>query len=160
MRSLFASLASPPLAQGGLALHQGSPKLLTRVTGGDCSVSVLVLKVLSSVLKQHGHQTDCFLSSEEPDYYQAVLDWQPDIVGVYATTGQEAWAHDHIVRWKKELPHLKAVMAGRTPRTTSPACSTATARSSTPPSRPRRVAGNHRLTPFPNILRSTSPDWP
>ena len=73
------------------------------------------VKVLSSVLKQHGHQTDCFLSSEEPDYYRAVLDWQPDIVGVYATTGQEAWAHDHIVRWKKELPHLKAVMGGPHP---------------------------------------------
>lgn len=73
------------------------------------------VKVLSSVLKQHGHQTDCFLTSEEPDYYQAVLDFQPDVVGVYATTGQEAWAHDYIVRWKRELPHMKAVLGGPHP---------------------------------------------
>jgi radical SAM superfamily enzyme YgiQ (UPF0313 family) len=73
------------------------------------------VKVLSATLKQHGHKTDCFLTSEEPDFYQAVLDFQPDVVGVYATTGQETWAHGHIKRWKRELPHMKAVQGGPHP---------------------------------------------
>ena len=73
------------------------------------------VKVLSSVLKQHGHQTDCFVTSEEKDFHKAVLDWKPDVVGVYATTGQELWAHDHIRRWKQELGHLKTVFGGPHP---------------------------------------------
>ncbi len=73
------------------------------------------VKVLSSVLKKHGHDVDCFLTSEEPDFHNAVQDYQPDIVGVYATTGQEAWAHPNIKKWKKALPHLKVVMGGPHP---------------------------------------------
>jgi radical SAM superfamily enzyme YgiQ (UPF0313 family) len=73
------------------------------------------VKVLSSVLKLHGHACDVFITSEEPDYHQAVLDWQPDVIGIYATSGQEAWGYDHILRWKRELPHLKVVMGGPHP---------------------------------------------
>lgn len=73
------------------------------------------IKVLSSVLKQHGHVTDCFLHSEEKSYYRAVLDWQPDVVGIYATTGQEAWPYDYIRGWKKQNRHLKVVMGGPHP---------------------------------------------
>src|SRR5687768_6205342 len=73
------------------------------------------VKVLSSVLKLHGHACDVFITSEEPDYYQAVLDWQPDVVGIYATSGQEAWGYHHIQRWKQALPHLKVVMGGPHP---------------------------------------------
>ena len=73
------------------------------------------VKVLSSVLKHHGHQADAFLTSEERDYHQAVLDYEPDVVGIYATTGQEAWPYPHIRRWKKALPHLKVVMGGPHP---------------------------------------------
>jgi anaerobic magnesium-protoporphyrin IX monomethyl ester cyclase len=73
------------------------------------------VKVLSSVLKLHGHQCDAFITSEEADYYQAVLDYQPDVIGIYATSGQEAWGYHHIRRWKQELPHLKVVMGGPHP---------------------------------------------
>ena len=73
------------------------------------------IKVLSSILKHHGHQVDCFLHSEEEDYEKAVRDWEPDVVGIYATTGQEAWAYDYIRSWKKALPHLKVVMGGPHP---------------------------------------------
>jgi radical SAM superfamily enzyme YgiQ (UPF0313 family) len=73
------------------------------------------VKALSATLKQHGHETDCFLTAEEKDFQRAVQDWQPDVVGVYATTGQEDWAHEHIRRWKRELPHLKAVQGGPHP---------------------------------------------
>lgn len=73
------------------------------------------VKVLSSVLKKHGHQTDCFITSEERDFHRAVQNWQPDVVAVYATTGQEYWAHDHIRRWKRELPHLRTVFGGPHP---------------------------------------------
>lgn len=73
------------------------------------------IKVLSATLKQHGHQTDCFISTLERDFYRAVLDYRPDVVGVYATTGQETWAHPFIERWKQELPHLKAVLGGPHP---------------------------------------------
>ena len=73
------------------------------------------VKVLSSVLKKHGHQTECFLHSEEPDYYGAVLGWKPAVIGIYATTGQEAWAYDYIRGWKRELKHLKVVMGGPHP---------------------------------------------
>ncbi|MCC6409884.1 MAG: B12-binding domain-containing radical SAM protein [Planctomycetes bacterium] len=73
------------------------------------------VKVLSSVLKKHGHQTDCFITSEERDYYQAVRDFEPDVVGIYATSGQEKWPYPYIRRWKKELPHLKVVMGGPHP---------------------------------------------
>lgn len=70
------------------------------------------LAVLSGVLKLHGHDTDAFITSEEPDMYQAVLDYRPDVIGLYTTTGQEAWAYDLIRRWKRELPQLKVVMGG------------------------------------------------
>lgn len=73
------------------------------------------IKVLSSILKKHGHVADCFLHSEEKDFYKAVLDWKPDVVGIYATTGQEAWPYPYIRGWKKELKHLKVVMGGPHP---------------------------------------------
>jgi len=73
------------------------------------------VKVLSSVLKQGGHDCDAFVTSEEKDFHGAVRAYEPDVVAVYATTGQEFWAHDHIRRWKKELPHLKAVFGGPHP---------------------------------------------
>jgi len=71
--------------------------------------------VLSSVLARAGHRTDCFITSEERDFEGAVLDWRPDVVGVYATTGQELWAHEHVRRWKRELRHLKTVYGGPHP---------------------------------------------
>src|ERR1043165_10037425 len=46
---------------------------------------------------------------------EGVLDWKPDVVGIYATTGQEAWCYDFIRGWKKELRHLKVVMGGPHP---------------------------------------------
>ena len=73
------------------------------------------IKVLSSVLKKHGHEADCFLHSEEKDFARSVLEWQPDVVGIYATTGQEAWPYEYIRGWKKELKHLKVVMGGPHP---------------------------------------------
>jgi len=73
------------------------------------------VKVLSSVLKHHGHQADAFLTSEEPDFERAVRDWRPDVVGIYATTGQEAWPYPYVRRWRRALPHLKVVMGGPHP---------------------------------------------
>lgn len=70
------------------------------------------VKALSATLKQHGHETDCFVTSEERDFGRAVLDWQPDVLGVYATTGQECWPYPYIREWRKELRHLKVVMGG------------------------------------------------
>ncbi len=70
------------------------------------------LAVLSGVLKLHGHETDCFITSEEPDLYRTVLDYRPDVIGLYTTTGQESWSYDLLRRWKQELPHLKVVMGG------------------------------------------------
>lgn len=67
------------------------------------------------MLKQHGHQTDCFISTLDSDFHNTVLNWQPDVVGIYATTGQEGWARDHVLRWRKELPHLKVLMGGPHP---------------------------------------------
>ena len=46
------------------------------------------VKVLSSVLKAAGHQTDCFITSEERDFVGSVERWRPDVIGIYATTGQ------------------------------------------------------------------------
>lgn len=73
------------------------------------------IKVLSSVLKQAGHQTDCFITSEEPDFHKSLVDWKPDVLGIYATTGQEFWSEQHVLAWRKELPHLKVVMGGPHP---------------------------------------------
>ncbi|MEM7518819.1 MAG: cobalamin-dependent protein, partial [Planctomycetota bacterium] len=73
------------------------------------------VKVLSSILKQHGHETDCFITSEEKDFHGAVERWQPDVLAVYATTGQEAWCYPNIALWKKALPHLKVVVGGPHP---------------------------------------------
>ena len=71
--------------------------------------------MLSSVLKKHGHQTDTFITSEEKDYYRAVLDFRPDVVAIYATTGQHEWPYPNMRRWKKELRHLKVVIGGPHP---------------------------------------------
>ncbi|MCC7012427.1 MAG: B12-binding domain-containing radical SAM protein [Planctomycetes bacterium] len=73
------------------------------------------VKVLSSVLKKHGHVTDAFITSEEHDYFRAVLDFRPDVIAIYATTGQHEWPYPYIRRWKKELAHLKVVMGGPHP---------------------------------------------
>ena len=60
------------------------------------------VKVLSSVLKAAGHQTDCFITSEEADFVGAVERWRPDVIGIYATTGQEDWARPHVLEWRRE----------------------------------------------------------
>jgi len=73
------------------------------------------VKVLSATLKQAGHQTDCFITAEEKHFRRTVLDWKPDVIGMYATTGQEKWAHEDIRAWKKELRHLKVVQGGPHP---------------------------------------------
>ncbi len=73
------------------------------------------VKVLSSVLKHHGHTCDAFITSEERDYAGVVRDFEPDVIGIYATSGQEAWAYHHIRQWKRELPGLKVVMGGPHP---------------------------------------------
>ncbi|HKX45649.1 MAG TPA: radical SAM protein [Planctomycetota bacterium] len=73
------------------------------------------VKVLSSVLKQHGHQTDCFITAEEPDFHRVVEAWRPDVIGIYATTGQENWARPHVLEWKQQFRHLKVVMGGPHP---------------------------------------------
>jgi radical SAM superfamily enzyme YgiQ (UPF0313 family) len=73
------------------------------------------VKVLSSVLKQHGHETDCFVTAEEPDFHATVQRFRPDVLGIYATTGQENWAREHVERWRRELGHLKVVMGGPHP---------------------------------------------
>ena len=73
------------------------------------------VKVLSSVLKTAGHQTDCFITSEEQDFVGAVERWRPDVIGIYATTGQENWARPHVLKWRRALPQLKVVMGGPHP---------------------------------------------
>ncbi len=73
------------------------------------------IKAVSATLKQHGHQTDCFITSEEKDFRRSVAGWRPDVIGVYATTGQETWPYPHIQAWRKELPHLKTVWGGPHP---------------------------------------------
>ena len=70
------------------------------------------IKVLSAMIKQRGWDADCFITSEEQDFHQAVLDYQPDVLGIYSTTGQENWALDLVRSWRKELTHLKVVMGG------------------------------------------------
>ncbi|MFT7542049.1 MAG: anaerobic magnesium-protoporphyrin IX monomethyl ester cyclase, partial [Gammaproteobacteria bacterium] len=73
------------------------------------------IKALSATLKQHGHTSDCFITSEEKDFEGAVRDWRPDVVGIYATTGQERWCYPLIERWRRDLGHLKVVMGGPHP---------------------------------------------
>ncbi len=73
------------------------------------------VKALSATLKQAGHQTDCFITSEERDFGRAVSDFGPDVIGLYATTGQEQWAYPYIERWKRDLGHVKVVMGGPHP---------------------------------------------
>ncbi len=73
------------------------------------------VKVLSSVLKAKGHKTDCFITAEEPDFHNVVQAWGPDVIGIYATTGQETWAARHVSAWRRALPHLKVVVGGPHP---------------------------------------------
>ena len=61
------------------------------------------IKALSATLKQHGHKTDCFIPAEEKDFHRTVLDFQPDVVAAYATTGQETWQYAPIRAWRKEI---------------------------------------------------------
>ncbi|MFT7671265.1 MAG: anaerobic magnesium-protoporphyrin IX monomethyl ester cyclase [Planctomycetota bacterium] len=73
------------------------------------------IKVLSAMLKQRGHEADCFITAEEKNFEKAVLDYEPDVVGIYASTGQEKWAVDNVRAWRKALPHIKTVMGGPHP---------------------------------------------
>jgi len=73
------------------------------------------IKALSAQLRSRGHEADCFVTSEERDFAGAVRDFEPDVLGVYATTGQETWAYPYIERWKRELRHLKVVVGGPHP---------------------------------------------
>ena len=54
------------------------------------------VKVLSSVLKTAGHQTDRFITTEVRDSTGAVVRWRPDVIGIYATTGQEDLARPNV----------------------------------------------------------------
>ena len=67
------------------------------------------------MLKQRGHDADCFITSEEENFEKAVQDYEPDVIGIYATTGQEKWSLDHVRNWRAALPHLKVVMGGPHP---------------------------------------------
>ncbi len=73
------------------------------------------IKVLCAMLKQRGHIADAFITAEERDFAKAVEDFAPDVVGVYASTGQETWALDYVRGWRKALPQLKVVMGGPHP---------------------------------------------
>lgn len=73
------------------------------------------IKVLSACLKDEGHETRVFLESEEKDLRGAVGEWGPDMVGLYATTGQHPWAYGHVRAWKAENRDLKVVMGGPHP---------------------------------------------
>jgi radical SAM superfamily enzyme YgiQ (UPF0313 family) len=73
------------------------------------------IKQLSSMLKQAGHVADAFITAEERDFARAVELFEPDVVGIYATTGQETWALAAVRRWRRSLPHLKVVMGGPHP---------------------------------------------
>jgi hypothetical protein len=65
---------------------------------------------------QHGHVRPTRSSPRRRrTTTRSVLDFEPDVIGIYATTGQEKWPYPYIRRWKKELPHLKVVMGGPHP---------------------------------------------
>ena len=82
------------------------------------------VKVLSSVLRLHGHETDCFITSEERDFHQAVLDWRPEveIVQIVVVTdaaflGERADAQKVQIRERSrhalvvnEFPHIVRVV--------------------------------------------------
>ena len=73
------------------------------------------IKVLSAMLKQRGHEANCFITAEESHFEKAVQDYEPDVVGIYASTGQETWALENVRNWRQALPHLKVVMGGPHP---------------------------------------------
>lgn len=73
------------------------------------------IKVLCAMLKQRGHEADCFITAEEKDFEGAVGAYEPDVVGIYASTGQEKWALENVRVWRAALPHLKVVMGGPHP---------------------------------------------
>jgi len=73
------------------------------------------IKVLSAALKARGHAADCFITSEERDFERAVREFAPDVLGVYATTGQEKWAYPLTEALRKDLGHLKVVVGGPHP---------------------------------------------
>ncbi len=73
------------------------------------------IKVLAAMLRTRGHQVQAFVTSEEPAFRRTVAAWRPDVIGLYATTGQETWARSHVLAWRQELAHLKVVMGGPHP---------------------------------------------
>jgi anaerobic magnesium-protoporphyrin IX monomethyl ester cyclase len=61
---------------------------------------------LAGVLRQAGHDVDCFIDLAEPDLVDTVLAWQPDLLGFSITPGEWAWAYETVrkVKARRTIP--------------------------------------------------------
>ncbi len=69
---------------------------------------------ISALLKQHNHHVELFIEGGEDDIVGTLRAYNPDIIGIYCTTGEHRWACSMLLKLKKALS-ATAIMGGPHP---------------------------------------------
>ena len=69
---------------------------------------------ISSILKNENHSCEVFIAGGEKNLFDSVKKFNPDILGFYATTGNQKWILETCSRLKREL-NCKVVLGGPHP---------------------------------------------
>jgi anaerobic magnesium-protoporphyrin IX monomethyl ester cyclase len=69
---------------------------------------------LSAVLKQNGHECDILVENLERDFFGAITESKPDVIGISCTTGLHLWARQTARMIKKKL-HVPIAVGGPHP---------------------------------------------
>ncbi|MFC1668540.1 B12-binding domain-containing radical SAM protein [Chlamydiota bacterium] len=64
--------------------------------------------------KKHGHEADLLLTNLEKDFYQSVIEYQPDVIGFSVTSGSEGYYLDLIKELRKRLEFI-SILGGPHP---------------------------------------------
>lgn len=70
---------------------------------------------LVAAVKHRGHEADMFLTNLEPRLFEAIADYQPDVIGFSVTSGAEDYYLELIRRIRAHYPHFISLMGGPHP---------------------------------------------
>lgn len=76
------------------------------------NTEVLGIMYISAMLKREGHQTQLFLPSQENNYIDSILAWEPDVIAAQTRTGQHKWALQVCQQLKRARKNLIVIFGG------------------------------------------------
>lgn len=70
---------------------------------------------ISAVLKKHGHECEVFCKETDADYLQAIVGYNPDVVGCGITTYEQKFALSAMAKVKKTNSRIITILGGHHP---------------------------------------------